>query len=73
VSGADESALSYEEAREALIEVVRMLEQGGTTLEESLDLWQRGERLATVCQERLDGARKQLDETLGSDQRSEST
>ena len=55
---------SYEEAREELIEVVRQLEGGGTTLEESLALWERGEKLATICQEWLDGARKRLDEVI---------
>lgn len=51
---------SYEEAREELIEVVRRLEAGGTTLEESLALWERGEQLATICQEWLEGARERL-------------
>lgn len=55
---------TYEEAREELIEVVRTLEAGGTTLEESLALWERGEALAKVCQEWLDGARKRLDEAM---------
>ncbi|HSV41544.1 MAG TPA: exodeoxyribonuclease VII small subunit [Nocardioidaceae bacterium] len=59
--------LSYEAAREELIEVVRRLEQGGTTLEESLALWQRGEQLANVCQARLDGARKQLDDAISGE------
>jgi len=58
---------SYEEAREELVEVVRTLEAGGTTLEESLALWERGEALAKVCQEWLDGARKRLDEAIGTD------
>ena len=58
---------SYEEAREELVEVVRTLEAGGTTLEESLALWERGEALAKVCQEWLDGARKRLDEVIGPD------
>ena len=58
---------SYEEAREELIEGVRTLEAGGTTLEESLALWERGETLAKVCQEWLDGARKRLDEAIGPD------
>jgi len=58
---------SYEAAREELIEVVRALEAGGTTLEESLALWERGERLATVCQEWLDGARQRLDAAIESD------
>jgi len=60
-------APTYEEAREELIEVVRTLEAGGTTLEESLALWERGEALAKVCQEWLDGARKRLDEAMGTE------
>ncbi|WP_101523743.1 MULTISPECIES: exodeoxyribonuclease VII small subunit [Nocardioides] len=59
--------LSYEEAREELIEVVRTLEQGGTTLEESLALWERGELLAKMCQQWLDGARTRLDAAIGAD------
>lgn len=61
------SELSYEAAREELTDVVRRLEQGGTTLEESLALWQRGEELATLCQTFLDGARRKLDEVLDQD------
>jgi len=63
-----ESKLSYESAREELIEVVRKLETGGITLEESLALWERGELLAKNCQEWLDGARKRLDEAIEGDQ-----
>ena len=59
---------SYEEAREELIEVVRTLETGGTTLEESLALWERGEALAKLCQEWLDGARKRLDDAMATDE-----
>ena len=62
-----EEKLSYEAAREELVEVVRRLEQGGTTLEESLALWERGEHLATVCQQWLDGARERLDAALDTD------
>ena len=58
---------SYEEAREELVEVVRLLEAGGTSLEESLALWERGEKLATICQEWLDGARARLDAVVGDD------
>ena len=53
--------LSYEEAREELVAVVARLEAGGTSLEDSLALWERGEKLATICQDWLDGARKRLD------------
>lgn len=58
---------SYEQAREELVEVVRRLETGGTTLEESLALWERGEQLATICQQWLDGARERLDAVLQDD------
>ena len=57
----------YEEARAELIEVVRALEAGGTTLEESLVLWERGAALAPICQEWLDGARRRLDAAMESD------
>lgn len=63
-----EQTLSYEEAREELVAVVTKLEAGGTTLEESLALWERGEKLARTCQEWLDGARKRLDEVVEADQ-----
>ncbi|HEY0903999.1 MAG TPA: exodeoxyribonuclease VII small subunit [Marmoricola sp.] len=62
-----EETLSYEAAREELVEVVRRLEAGGTTLEESLALWERGERLATICQDWLDGARARLDAAIDGD------
>ncbi|GGR51150.1 exodeoxyribonuclease VII small subunit [Nocardioides luteus] len=63
----DNSDLSYEQAREELVEVVRKLEAGGITLEESLALWERGEKLATLCQEWLDGARKKIDAAIADD------
>jgi exodeoxyribonuclease VII small subunit len=58
---ADAKKISYEEARDELAEVVASLETGGATLEDSLKLWERGEELAKICQEWLDGARKKLD------------
>ncbi|MCF2125904.1 exodeoxyribonuclease VII small subunit [Strepomyces sp. STD 3.1] len=64
-------ALGYEQARDELIEVVRRLEAGGTTLEESLALWERGEELAKVCRRRLDGARARLDAALAEEAGSE--
>ncbi|KRF13914.1 exodeoxyribonuclease VII small subunit [Nocardioides sp. Soil797] len=62
-----EEELSYEAAREELIAVVHKLEAGGTSLEESLALWERGEKLARTCQGWLDGARKRLDAAVDSD------
>jgi exodeoxyribonuclease VII small subunit len=53
--------LSYEQARTELATVVERLEAGGISLEESLALWERGERLADVCQRWLDGARERIE------------
>ncbi|MGQ0632233.1 MAG: exodeoxyribonuclease VII small subunit [Sporichthyaceae bacterium] len=55
-----EPELSFEEARDALTEIVGRLEAGNLTLEESLELWERGEAMAVICQHRLDGARARL-------------
>ncbi len=57
---------SYEQAREELVDVVRRLETGAATLEESLGLWERGEALAAICQEWLDGARAKLDAAVAA-------
>ncbi|MEU8523903.1 exodeoxyribonuclease VII small subunit [Streptomyces sp. NBC_01216] len=64
----EEAALGYEQARDELIEVVRRLEAGGTTLEESLALWERGEELAKVCRRWLEGARARLDASLAAEE-----
>ena len=64
-------ALGYEQARDELIEVVRRLEAGGTSLEESLALWERGEELAKVCRRWLDGARARLDAALAEEEQGE--
>ena len=63
-----EQQVPYETAREELIEVVRRLEAGGSTLEESLALWERGEALARTCQAWLDGARRRLDAAMDADE-----
>ena len=52
---------------EELVDVVRRLESGGTDLEASLALWERGEHLAQVCQGWLDGARARLEAAVGKD------
>jgi exodeoxyribonuclease VII small subunit len=54
--------LSYEAARDELAKVVAELEAGGTSLEESLALWERGEQLAKICNTWLETAKKRLDE-----------
>jgi len=67
VAHSTDPAPSYEAARDELADVVRQLEQGGATLEQSLALWERGEALAKVCQSWLDGARARLDAALSAD------
>lgn len=63
-----DSELSYEAAREELIEVVRKLEAGGASLAESMQLWERGEKLADMCQRWLDGARARIDQARQQEQ-----
>lgn len=53
--------MGYEQAREELVRTVAKLEAGGTALEESLALWERGEALANRCEQWLDGARDRLE------------
>lgn len=67
MSPSDEQEIPYEQAREELVEVVQKLEAGGLTLEESLALWERGEKLATICQTWLDGARERLERVITAD------
>ncbi|HXV94776.1 MAG TPA: exodeoxyribonuclease VII small subunit [Pseudonocardia sp.] len=57
--------LGYEQARDELAEVVRTLEVGGLSLDESVALWERGEALARRCEEQLAGARDRVREVLG--------
>ncbi len=66
-AGAPEPAeLSYETAREQLVEVVSRLEAGGLSLEDSLALWERGEELAAICERHLAGARERVDAALAT-------
>ena len=68
VAPSPDPAPSYEAARDELADVVRQLEQGGATLEQSLALWERGEVLAGICQSWLDGAQARLDAALAGGQ-----
>jgi exodeoxyribonuclease VII small subunit len=65
---AEESDLTYEQARDELVQVVQRLESGGVPLDESLALWERGEHLAAICQQRLDGAKAKVDAARSSSQ-----
>ena len=56
--------LSYEEARNELIETVKILELGQMGLDESLKFWERGEALAKACEAHLDGASQRVEAAL---------
>jgi len=60
--------LTYEQAREELAAVVRKLESGGAPLADSIALWERGEKLAKLCQEYLDGAKAQVAKARAAEQ-----
>jgi exodeoxyribonuclease VII small subunit len=60
------SQLGYEDCRDELTEVVRLLEQGGLDLDASLKLWERGEQLAKRCEEHLAGARQRITDALAA-------
>ncbi|NMN96795.1 exodeoxyribonuclease VII small subunit [Antrihabitans stalactiti] len=65
-ANADIAELGYEEARAELVDVVRILEQGGLDLDASLALWERGEALANRCEEHLAGARRRVEVALAA-------
>ncbi len=56
--------LGYEQARDELAEVVRALESGGLSLDDSVALWERGEALARRCEEQMAGARERVQKVL---------
>ena len=63
----DVATLSFEQARDELVRVVAELEQGAPSLEHSLALWERGEALASRCEEWLVGAKRRLETAARSD------
>ena len=56
-----DQSLTYEQARDELVALVQRLESGGAPLDESLALWERGEQLAAICQQWLDGAKARIE------------
>ena len=60
----DLSQMSFEQALKALEEVVRRLETGEVPLEESIDLYERGEQLRKLCQARLDTAQARIEKIV---------
>lgn len=52
---------SYEQARDQLVEIVRRLESGDVPLSESMALWEKGEKLAAICTQWLEGAKATIE------------
>ncbi len=63
--------LGYEEARDQLVEVIRTLESGSVPLSESMALWERGEKLAAICQQWLEGAKAKIDAARAAEEAAE--
>ena len=55
---------TFEQARDELEEIVRRLEDGRTSLDEALTLWERGETLHALCRAKLDAAEGRVAELL---------
>ena len=61
---ADIAEMSFEDALRALEDVVRKLESGEAKLDESIDLYERGEALRGHCQKRLDAAQARIEKIV---------
>ncbi|MFC9893820.1 exodeoxyribonuclease VII small subunit [Nocardia sp. NPDC127579] len=70
-ANAEIASFGYERARDELVNVVKMLEQGGLDLDESLTLWERGEALANRCEEHLAGARRRVENAISRSEAAE--
>ncbi|MDF1834524.1 MAG: exodeoxyribonuclease VII small subunit [Alteraurantiacibacter sp. bin_em_oilr2.035] len=56
--------LSFEDALRSLEDVVRRLEGGDVPLDQSIDLYERGEALRRHCQARLDAAQERIEKIV---------
>jgi len=56
----EEPEISYEQARVELDRMVAALESGSEPLADTMDLWRRGEKMAGICQQWLDGYNAEL-------------
>lgn len=62
---ADKTAPSFEESFAQLEEVVRQLERGELTLDESMVLFEKGIKLAQLCEAKLDKAEQKVSQLVG--------
>ena len=52
--------ITFEQARNELEAIVRRLEDGQTSLDDALQLWERGEQLHELCRAKLDQAEERV-------------
>ena len=57
---ANKENLTFETAAARLEEIVRLLEGGKSSLDESLKLYEEGVSLVRICQEAIDGAERRI-------------
>lgn len=67
------SEMSFEEALRALEVIVRQLENGEVPLDESITLYERGEKLREHCQARLDNAQARIEKIVAKDGKAKAT
>ncbi|MGB3470238.1 MAG: exodeoxyribonuclease VII small subunit [Erythrobacter sp.] len=63
-NGGEIENMSFEEALRALEEIVTKLERGDVPLDQSIDLYERGEKLRATCQKRLDSAQARIEKIV---------
>ena len=64
----DIDTLNFEAALAELEKIVRTLEQGQAPLDESIELYQRGDRLKRHCEARLKAAQARIEQiSIGAD------
>ncbi|MEM6621228.1 MAG: exodeoxyribonuclease VII small subunit [Pseudomonadota bacterium] len=71
MSDAKIADMSFEEALGALEDVVKQLEDGKVPLEQSIDLYERGEALRKHCEDRLKFAELRVEKIVGADGKTE--
>ncbi len=60
----DVAQMSFEQALSALETIVQQLERGDVPLDESITLYERGEKLRSACQARLDAAQAKIEKIV---------
>ncbi|MEJ6593734.1 exodeoxyribonuclease VII small subunit [Parasphingorhabdus sp.] len=70
----DLAALNFEDALKRLEDIVRNLESGDVPLDQSIALYSEGEKLRSLCQQRLEAAQAKIEKiTLDRDGKSQAT